>query len=115
MQTTQESTVNSLLKLSNELRATHDYDDGESDSRLAYLHAMAFHETSSNLILAIKFTIRLYRRIYKRLRKADEAIAVRLNALLSVVHDACIALYAFTDELRAEFDQHRLQQPLRIR
>jgi hypothetical protein len=116
MGTTQEKVVEAFIKLSDELKAMREgVLINESDIRLAYLHGMAFHENSMNLISAITFIDGIYQWIDENRVGVGDELFDRLTSLLMVAGAARIELHQFTDELRAEFDEYRKQPPLRKR
>lgn len=116
MKTTQEVTMDAFLKLSDELKLAHEFGSfNESDHRIAYLHACAFFENSTNLIAAIEFVNAVEVRLEMDRVGVENDVYEKFEPLYEAVTNTRQWLHTFTDELRAEFDEYRSQPPLRKR
>lgn len=111
MKTTQEVTIEALVKLSDELKIACQFVTfNDSDHRLAYLYAMSFFENSTNLIAAIRFVDDICSRVVKREYDATKDALEKLGPLAMAAYKAQRWLHTFTDELRAEYDESLKQQ-----
>lgn len=102
-----EAPMNSLFKLSNEIKNAMPFSTfTESQWRLAYLHAMAFFEDSMKLIAAIEFVELVSETIETNTTGVEDDTFAKFNPLMEATIQARAELHQFADEIRGMFDEH---------
>ena len=113
---TQDTAMIAMVNLSDEIKNTMTFSTfTDSHWRLAYLHGMAFFQNSACLIAAIQFVDMVSAIIESNTVGVDDETFAKFNPIIETTISARTGLHAFTDELRAEFDEYRKQPSLRKR